>query len=93
MYLANQKLFGLHKTASVRKGLGPKSGRGDAAHVMSPFGGDGANLAMLDGAELAEALLQPEWPIAVVAFEEKMWQRGLRILRGIEPGNSGCLLA
>jgi 2-polyprenyl-6-methoxyphenol hydroxylase-like FAD-dependent oxidoreductase len=48
---------------------------GDAAHVMSPFGGDGANLAMLDGAELAEALVQPDWRMAVRAFEERMWQR------------------
>jgi 2-polyprenyl-6-methoxyphenol hydroxylase-like FAD-dependent oxidoreductase len=48
---------------------------GDAAHVMSPFGGDGANLAMLDGLELAEALLKPDWNAAVIAFEEKMWLR------------------
>ena len=48
---------------------------GDAAHVMSPFGGDGANLAMVDGADLAEALIQVDWRTAVDHFEKSMSAR------------------
>jgi len=49
---------------------------GDAAHLMSPFGGDGANLAMWDAADLGLALAAGgDWRMAVRRFEEAMFVR------------------
>jgi 2-polyprenyl-6-methoxyphenol hydroxylase-like FAD-dependent oxidoreductase len=60
---------------------------GDAAHLMPPLGA-GANLAMLDGAELAESLAAVPADAgpahideAVRAFEERMWERAGRWAR------------
>jgi len=51
---------------------------GDAAHVMPPFAGEGANMAMLDSLELSKCLTSYKYSTlqeAISSYEVAMRQR------------------
>ena len=60
---------------------------GDAAHLMSPFGGEGVNLAMLDAVDLACALSNHQnLDDAVRSYEQTMFPRAQTAARGADQG-------
>lgn len=55
---------------------------GDASHAVSPFAGNGANMALIDGIDLAEALVSAsDLETACAAFDKKCIPRSTRTVQ------------
>lgn len=68
---------------------------GDAAHVMSPYAGEGANLAMLDATELALAIAEhgDDIETALTRYEAAMFPRGKAAAEKSAQGLEICFAA
>jgi 2-polyprenyl-6-methoxyphenol hydroxylase-like FAD-dependent oxidoreductase len=62
---------------------------GDAAHLMSPFSGEGVNLALADAADLADALTSDNAISGIAWFEETMASRAEIAAEGAAQGLNG----
>jgi 2-polyprenyl-6-methoxyphenol hydroxylase-like FAD-dependent oxidoreductase len=68
---------------------------GDAAHVMSPYAGEGANLAMLGATELALAIVHHSYDIetALTQYETAMFPRSKAAAEKSAQGLEMCFAA
>ncbi|WP_027530806.1 NAD(P)/FAD-dependent oxidoreductase [Bradyrhizobium sp. WSM3983] len=64
---------------------------GDAAHLMSPFSGEGVNLALADAVDLADALASADRWEAIAACETEIMKRAMPAAEGAAAGLNGAL--